>query len=137
MNNMDNTQESEVKNDLQIIEEKLNTVTHGIGTGMSVFGLIVLMAKAAGNHPSRYYISFALYGSFQILLYLASTLTHAFHDMPRTRYFMRILDQVSVYLLIAGTYTPVALMVLQVEGDEFFLLDDAVAFDHGTTVAAL
>lgn len=95
------------------VEEKLNSLTHGIGAGMSIAGMIFLLAftglKSGGR---KQYLAFTLYGSFQILLYLSSSLTHIFTDRPRIHAPLRITDQAAVYLLIAGTYTPVALLAL-------------------------
>ncbi|MDC7242370.1 MAG: hemolysin III family protein [Spirochaetales bacterium] len=93
------------------VEEKLNSLTHGIGAGLSIAGLVILLQKAAveGSGPLTV-VSFALYGAFQILLYTSSALTHQFSDMPRASRVFRIVDQAAIYLLIAGTYTPAVLL---------------------------
>ena len=101
---------------LDQIEQKLNSVTHGIGTGMSIVGMILLIVLGLRAGNPWITTSFTIYGAFQILLYLSSTLTHVFHDMPRAHSVLRVLDQASVYLLIAGTYTPIALIVLRGSG---------------------
>jgi hemolysin III len=103
----------ELDPELHTVEEKLNSVTHGIGAGMSIAGLIFLIVLS-GMTPGRgmRYVAFTIYGAFQILLYLSSTLTHIFTDRPRIHAPLRIIDQAAVYLLIAGTYTPVALLAL-------------------------
>lgn len=98
---------------LELVEQKLNSVTHGIGAGMSIVGMIVLLVLGSRAGDPWMITSFAVYGSFQIFLYLSSALTHAFHDMPKVHNVLRVLDQAAVYLLIAGTYTPVALIVLR------------------------
>ena len=93
------------------IEEKLSSLTHSIGAGMSIAGMIILLSKAAsGGGSPLAVVSFALYGAFQILLYTSSALTHQFSDIPRASRFFRIVDQASIYLLIAGTYTPAVLL---------------------------
>lgn len=97
---------------IEQIEQKLNSVTHGIGAGLSIGGLIALLVLASRTGNSLAVTSFAIYASFQIVLYLASALTHVFYDMPKVFTVLRILDQAAIYLLIAGTYTPVALIVL-------------------------
>ncbi len=95
------------------VEEKLNSLTHGIGTGMSIAGLVFLLVlHGARSGTAVGYVSFSIYGAFQILLYLSSTLTHQFTDRPRVHAPLRVLDQAAVYLLIAGTYTPVALIAM-------------------------
>ncbi len=95
------------------VEEKLNSITHGIGTGLSIAGLVILITLTAqrSGRPLAY-VSYSIYGAFQIVLYLASTLTHQFSDMPGPGKVFRIMDQASVYLLIAGTYTPAVLLGL-------------------------
>jgi len=95
------------------IEEKLNSLTHGIGTGLSIAGLIILLVSSGkGGGSALAYVSFSLYGSFQILLYLSSSLTHQFSDTPRLSRVFRVIDQTAIYLLIAGTYTPAVLLGL-------------------------
>jgi len=94
-------------------EEKLNAFTHSVGAGLSIGGLVFLLyLTTAGGGTPLHYFSFTLYGSFQIILYLSSGLTHLFTDNPRVHGVLRMVDQASVYLLIAGTYTPVSLLAL-------------------------
>lgn len=98
----------------QSIEEKLNSFTHSIGAGLSIAGLIILLQRTAAHGGTALaYVSFSVYGAFQILLYLSSALTHQFSDMPRINKAFRIVDQAAIYLLIAGTYTPAALLGIQ------------------------
>jgi hemolysin III len=102
------------------IEEKLNAFTHSLGTGLSIAALLLLVSKAlnaSAPASTQLLLSTALiYGTTQILLYLSSALTHEFYDLPQAHYYLRIFDQVSVYLLIAGTYTPVTLISLAGSG---------------------
>ncbi len=102
------------QNNEHSIEEKLNSMTHSIGAGMSIAGLVYLLVITHINEGEPIaYVSFSIYGAFQILLYLSSALTHQFSDMPGISKSFRILDQAAIYLLIAGTYTPVALLGLK------------------------
>ncbi len=95
-------------------EEKLNALTHNIGAGLSIGGLVFLLyLTAIHDGTPLQYVTFSLYGAFQILLYLSSGLTHSFTDQPAAHGILRIIDQASVYLLIAGTYTPISLLALQ------------------------
>lgn len=94
------------------LEEVFNSLTHAIGAGLSIAGLVALMMLTGENPSTERYISFLVYGIGQILLYLSSSLMHSFAALPRVRYHLRIVDQCFIYLLIAGTYTPVALLVL-------------------------
>lgn len=86
-------------------EELANVVTHGVGTMLSIGGLVTLVAYAAvGADPYRI-ISVSIFGATLILCYLASTL---YHGIPHqgAKNTLRILDHCAIYLLIAGTYTP-------------------------------
>jgi len=95
------------------LEERLNAVTHSVGAGLSIAGLIFLMVLTSMKGGSALqYTTFALYGTFQIILYFSSTVTHQFADIPRIYNIARLFDQAAIYLLIAGTYTPVALLAM-------------------------
>jgi len=101
------------KQDSHSVEERLNSMTHAIGAGMSIAGLIFLLVLTKLNGSSAVaLVSFTLYGAFQILLYLSSSVMHQFTDVPAFHKRLHILDQSAIYLLIAGTYTPVALLAL-------------------------
>ncbi|MDA3852055.1 MAG: hemolysin III family protein [Spirochaetaceae bacterium] len=96
------------------LEEKLNSMTHSIGAGLSIAGLVFLLAMTHMRNGTVWqYVAFSIYGSFQVLLYLTSSLTHLFTDHPKLNTVFRAMDQVSIYLLIAGTYTPIALITLR------------------------
>ena len=105
-----------------IKEEIANAVSHGIGTLLSIIALILLLVYvnenaslspllAASEHRTRL-ISFAIYGSSLIVLFLASTLYHSVINEPLKTLF-KLLDHCAIYLLIAGTYTPLLLLTLQ------------------------
>ena len=80
---------------------------------MSIAGLVFLLLLANLNGSSALtYVSFSLYGVFQIILYLSSTFMHQFTDIPTMHKPLHIMDQSAIYLLIAGTYTPVVLLGL-------------------------
>ncbi len=92
-------------------EEIANSLTHGIGAGLSVAALVVLVTfSAVAGDPWRV-VSFSIYGACLVALYLASTFYHVFHS-PRLKRIFRVFDHVAIFLLIAGTYTPVALVSL-------------------------
>ena len=93
-------------------EELANTITHGIGVGLSIAGLVLLVVRAAMHGDAWQVVSFAIYGSSLILLYLASTLYHGFKSDGIKR-ILRLLDHSAIYLLIAGTYTPFVLVTLR------------------------
>jgi len=92
-------------------EEIANSVTHGIGIVLSVAGLALLTAFASVFGSARHIVSCSIYGATQILLYTASTLYHSI-PLPRAKAVLRVLDHAAIFLLIAGTYTPFALVNL-------------------------
>jgi hemolysin III len=93
-------------------EEIANSVTHGIGTGLSIAGLTLLVALAVIYGDVWRVVSFSIYGSSLVLLYLASTLYHSIQH-PKVKRVLRIFDHAAIYLLIAGTYTPFTLVSMR------------------------
>ncbi len=92
-------------------EEKLNIITHGIGIVLSVIGLVLLVFKGIENGTALHIVGFAIFGLSLIVLYTASTLYHSFQE-PTIRKKLNIFDHSAIYILIAGTYTPVSLITL-------------------------
>jgi hemolysin III len=91
-------------------EERLNAWSHGIGSVLGIVALILLIAYSDDAKPWSLF-SVIVYGISIIVLFMASTLYHSVKGEKRKHYF-RIVDHVSIYLLIAGTYTPVLLISL-------------------------
>lgn len=91
------------------LEEQLNTLSHGVGALLGIAGLVILLVKQDGAAWSLF--SVLVYGISIIILFSASALYHAAKSEARKHYF-RIIDHVSIYLLIAGTYTPPLLLLL-------------------------
>lgn len=92
------------------LEEQLNAWSHGIGAALGIAALVLLILYTDNSKPWALF-SVITYGISIIILFLASTLYHAVKGEKRKHYF-RIVDHVSIYLLIAGTYTPVLLITL-------------------------
>ncbi len=92
-------------------EEIANSVTHGVGALLSLVGTAVLLYRAARDGTTLHVVSFAVYGACLFLLHLTSTLYHALRP-PRAKRVFRVFDHCSIYLLIAGTYTPFLLLSL-------------------------
>ena len=93
-------------------EEIVNSITHGVGALLSIIAFVVLVI-VAGNQGDIYHIvSFSIYGISLILLYLSSTLYHSFSS-PRIKNLFARFDHISIFLLIAGTYTPILLTNLR------------------------
>jgi len=92
-------------------EELLNVISHGLGFVLSIPALIVLVIYAKREGNIWHIVSFSIYGTSMILLYLASTLYHA-AKKPSLKKKLNVFDHSAIYLLIAGTYTPFALVTL-------------------------
>jgi hemolysin III len=97
---------------LSLGEEIFNSVTHGIGTLLSIAALVVLIITAATKGNAWHVVSFSIFGGTMILLYLASTLYHSFTKERMKNLFARF-DHAAIFLLIAGTYTPYVLTTLR------------------------
>ena len=93
-------------------EEVANSVTHGLGLLASIIGAVVLVSLAALQGEGWHVASAAVYGATLVALYAASTLYHVFKG-TKARDVLRLLDHCAIYLLIAGTYTPVTLVSLR------------------------
>jgi len=93
-------------------EEIANGITHGLGVVFSIAGLAILTAFASVFGTVWHIVACSIYGVTQILMYTASTLYHSI-PVPRAKKFLRLLDHSAIYLLIAGTYTPFALVNLR------------------------
>ncbi|KGP71449.1 PAQR family membrane homeostasis protein TrhA [Pontibacillus yanchengensis] len=92
-------------------EEVANAITHGIGVLLSIAALVILVVNASMNGGLWDIISVSIYGASMIFLYLSSTLVHA---MPPGKWKDRfeVFDHAAIYLFIAGTYTPILLLLL-------------------------
>ena len=97
-------------------EEIFNSVTHGVGAGLAVAATVLLIVRAVLYAPADgrgfYVTSFAIFGASLVVLYLMSTLYHALTPYGAKKIFA-IFDHSSIYLLIAGTYTPFCLTTLR------------------------
>jgi len=89
-----------------------SSLSHLVATFLSITALAVLVVRAATYATAIHVVSFVIFGVALILLYLASTIYHFIpHEHPRKDFF-KILDRSMIYVLIAGSYTPLALLVL-------------------------
>lgn len=100
-------------NKKQFIKDPGSAITHFIGMLMAIFAVIPLLIKAA-HEPSRLYvISLAIYAVSLILLYAASTTYHTFNLSEKKNTILKKIDHMMIFILIAGSYTPICLLVLQ------------------------
>jgi len=93
------------------LEEGINIVSHAIGLVLSVVALILLLRHANLHGNIWHVVSFAIFGVSLICLYAASTFYHSSRK-PELRRRLRIIDHATIYILIAGTYTPFTLITL-------------------------
>lgn len=91
--------------------ERFNGFSHLAGALLSAAGIALLFALAAGQMDARRLTGVAIYGATLLLLFVVSTLYHSSRGRART--VLRKLDHCAIYLLIAGTYTPFALVTLR------------------------
>lgn len=94
-----------------VFNEVLNAITHGIGVILSIVGLVFLIQKGLEYGGALEVTSYTVYGITLILLYLSSTLYHSL-TFTRARKVFRVIDHCSIFLLIAGTYTPYTLITI-------------------------
>lgn len=92
-------------------EEVANSLIHGVGIVLSIVGLAVLVGNAAVHGTLRDIVAGSVFGTTLILAYTSSTLYHGV-PIARARPILRKLDHISIFLLIAGTYTPFTLAAI-------------------------
>lgn len=93
-------------------EELINGITHGLGVVFGIVALVVLLLSQSARTNMSAAVSFAIYGSCIILMFLASTLYHSFRK-EKVKKILRVFDHSSIFLFIAGTYTPIVVLTLQ------------------------
>ncbi|HEX6889737.1 MAG TPA: hemolysin III family protein [Chryseolinea sp.] len=100
-----------IKGSLTYKEEILNAITHGIGALLAIAGVVVLVVMSSIKGTPWHIAGFAIFGSALVLLYTISALYHAFSGMWLKSLFRKF-DHMAIFILIAGTYTPFCLTVL-------------------------
>ena len=99
--------------------EKFNSISHLVGASLALIGGAVLVTLAAIEGDVAKIVSYSVYAATLFLLYLSSTLYHSFPGRAKT--IFRVIDHQAIYLLIAGTYTPIAVVVLRSAGGWWLL----------------
>jgi hemolysin III len=94
-----------------IVEERINVVSHAFGFYLSILALAFLTVRAIMLGGALHIVSFVIFGLSLIVLYSASTLYHRAKE-PEVRGRLKIFDHASIYVLIAGSYTPFTLVTL-------------------------
>ncbi len=93
-------------------EELINVYSHAVGAVLSIIALVFLILRAVEEAAILPLVSFTIFGASLVMLYITSTVYHNCKN-PQRRSRLRVFDHVSIYVLIAGTYTPFALITLQ------------------------
>ena len=93
-------------------EEISNSITHGIGSLLSIAALVIMVVVAAIHHNTIGVVTSAIFGASLIILYTMSTLYHAISN-EKAKKVLKVFDHCTIYLLIAGSYTPFTLVALR------------------------
>lgn len=93
-------------------EEIFNSVSHGVGAGISVAACVLMIIRAAIVGTAIQVVSVSIFGASLIILYMMSTLYHALTN-PKAKKVFQIFDHCSIFILIAGTYTPYTLVAMK------------------------
>ncbi|MBT9176861.1 MAG: hypothetical protein DDT20_01183 [Firmicutes bacterium] len=96
-------------------------VSHAAGAALSVVGLVALVNAALAHGTARHLASFMVFGISLALLYSASAVYHLAAVPEKTKQWLRRIDHMMVFMLIAGTYTPFCLVALWQQGGEWLL----------------
>ena len=94
------------------LEEILNGITHGIGILFGIVALTMLLYVSIKNYNVSKIVSFSIYGACIILMFTFSTLYHGI-TREKVKKVLRVFDHSSIFLFIAGTYTPVVVLTLE------------------------
>lgn len=92
-------------------EEIANSITHGLGVIFGIVSLIVLLVLSIKKGSTVSIVAFSIYGACLILMYLSSTLYHVVSN-EKAKGILRVFDHSSIFLFIAGTYTPIAVLTM-------------------------
>lgn len=93
-------------------EEIANAITHGIGALLSIAALVLLIVFSSIHGNAWHVVTFTIYGSTMVIMYMASTLCHSLPE-GKAKYVFEVIDHSSIYFFIAGTYTPYLLVVIK------------------------
>lgn len=95
------------------LREPVNGLTHAVGAVLAIGALIALVVPAVSANKTRHVIAFAIYGTSLFLLYTSSALYHLLPVRERAVTVLRRVDHMMIYVLIAGTYTPICMIALR------------------------
>jgi len=92
-------------------EEIFNGITHGVGVLFGIIALVLLLVNSINDGNKTAIVAFSIYGACIIIMFLSSTLYHSF-SKQKIKAILRVFDHSSIFLFIAGTYTPIVLLTL-------------------------
>jgi hemolysin III len=98
---------------IHVTNEIINSITHLAGSIFSILGVAILIVKSSVINNPWYIVSFSIYGASLILLFLASTLHHAIDSTAKIMKLLKLADYLAIFPLIAGTFTPICLVLLR------------------------
>lgn len=93
-------------------EQIANSISHGLGVVFGIVALVILLVYSNRKEDTLSIVAFSIYGACLIFMYLSSTLYHSISN-PKAKKILRVFDHSSIYLFIAGTYTPIALLTME------------------------
>ena len=99
-----------------LTKSQTSGIIHMVGGALAIIALVLLVVFSSINATAWHIVSFSIFGATLILMYTMSSLYHMFKEGTTVRKVFRILDHSCIYLLIAGSYTPIALVPLRKEG---------------------
>jgi len=94
-------------------EEIANSISHGVGIIFAIIALVLMAVSSARYGTAWHIVSYVIFGSFLVLLYLSSTLNHSLPIGTKAKDFFHNFDQIAIFLFIAATYTPLSLVVIR------------------------
>lgn len=94
-------------------EEIAHSISHGVGAIFAIVALVLMAVFSSKYGTSWHVVSYSIYGSFLLLLYISSTLNHSLPFGSKAKDFFHNFDQIAIFLFIAATYTPIALVVIR------------------------
>ena len=94
-------------------EEIAHSISHGAGAVFAIVALVLMAVFSTKYGTVWHVVSYVIYGSFLVLLYVSSTLNHSLPLGSKAKDFFHNFDQIAIFLFIAATYTPIALVVLR------------------------
>lgn len=95
------------------INDPISTITHFVGAILSIMGIVYLVSKGYNESNPLHLVTYVIFGLSLVLLYCASTIYHAIESPQKLKILLKRIDHMMIFVLIAGTYTPICLITLK------------------------